>query len=391
MFDEEKGWDDFEDAPDPDLNPDADTPEGDEPGDIPTDNIIDPDKLLPSLDDDPEPGSDDTKSDKDDPDNPDPDNESDGKGGDGTSDMSGIELYLSQFDIEGGMIAFDDGTSKHFDELDSAKQSEVLQQLHGSNATSVEEKFGLDKDEVGFINYMRTNKKSVQEVVEELASQRVATLLATQEAGSADFEAMPTDAVYMKFLKELEPEGTAEDLESKLQEAKKLSTYDKYVDTLRSKYSSEQKNVLKQAEDAEALKLATQLESQRKSVVETVQGINDIAGVQLDDNLKNSILDRVLEVNDDGDSLFLSEVFSDPEKLFKAAFFYYNGESVVTQRDAYWKKEKSAAYKRGRREALGVDSGESTSFIGSKSKKTDTGPVTRKQMDESDWDSIHSD
>ena len=83
--------------------------------------------------------------------------------------------------------------------------------------------------------------------------------------------------------------------------------------------------------------------------------MTDVNGIELNDGTKNGILDHILEVNDHGDSLFMEEVFSKPDTLFKAAFWFYNGPEIMKQRDEYWKKEKSAAYKRGRESAMGKD------------------------------------
>jgi hypothetical protein len=304
MFDEEIGWDDIEGAIDPDEENQGSQQDNDDNDDKGQDNNDglnqdgDDDGLGNAQDDDDDQAN---QDDGDGSDNDDDDNAGNDDNAEGTDNMTGIELYLSQFNIEGGMIQFEDGSSKHFDELDSAKQSEILQQLHSSQAASVEDKYGLSDDEVGLINYARTNKKTVQEVIEELATERVQTILATREATSTDFDKMSDDAIYTKFLKEDNPEITDEDIETKLEEAKRLS---------------------------------------------------------------------------------------DPEKLFKAAFMYYYGDSVIGQRDEYWKKEKSSAYKRGRSDALGKSPGSGVTFKGGSpdSSKNQRGPAPDS---DSGWDDIH--
>ena len=47
----------------------------------------------------------------------------------------------------------------------------------------------------------------------------------------------------------------------------------------------------------------------------------------------------------------MTQVFSNPKELFKAAFWYKNGLDILKARDEYWKKEKSQAYKRGQVDA----------------------------------------
>lgn len=376
MTNEEIGWDDLDKdtpptTPTDDLSgdPDIEIATIDENGDpiIPDagltntlpddDDDVDPDKALVTP-----PG----------PPDPDPDPDADPKKTDDpaktdTADQSGIEQYLSQFDIEGGMISFEDGTSKHFDELEAAKQAEVLQQLHGNQTTSVEDRYGLVEDEIGLLNYLRENKLSVQEMVETMATERVQTLMAVQQSNNTDYDTMSDEAVYSKFLQEANSEDTPEQIETKLQEAKGLSTFSNVTAALRNQYKTVQTTTAKAATDASIKENADVLESQRKTVVEAVRSINDIAGVELNDNIKNSVLDRVLEVDSKGESLFMGEVFADPTKLFKAAFWYYYGDGVSKQRDEYWKKEKSAAYKRGKSDALGT-SQPGISFTSGKNK-----------------------
>jgi len=306
------------------------------------------------------------------------------------TDMSGIELYLSQFDIEGGMIDFEDGTSTHFNELEPARQAEILQQLHGSNASSIEEQYGLDDNEVGMINYLRANNLTIDELIENMATERVNTLLAYQQSAAVDYKAMSDDNVYLAFLRQSDPEATPEQLEESLRVAKETSTFTKMAATLRAQFDATQVQSSREAQSQEAQLHEQELDNQRRLVVETVQGINDIGGVQLNDDVKNSLLDRVLEVNDDGDSVFLGEVFSDPTKLFNAAFWYYYGEDIARQKDEYWKKEKSLAYKRGRQDALGT--GDSQTQRRSFTASSDPKPGNNRNQaeDSDDWNSLHN-
>lgn len=355
--------DDDDDLPIPSANP--------IPGDDDDDLDLRP-PVTPTMDDDDEPANGDEPAD------------------DGNTDMSGIELYLSQFDIEGGIIEFEDGTSSHFNDLEPARQAEILQQLHGSNAASVEEQYGLDENEVGMINYLRANNLTVDELIESMASERVNTLLSLQQSTAVDYSAMSDDNVYLTFLRQSDPEATPEQLEESLRVAKATSTFPKMTATLRTQFEATQNSSLREAQAQAALAREQELDDQRRLVVETVQGINDIGGVQLNDDVKNSLLDRVLEVNEDGDSVFLGEVFSDPTKLFNAAFWYYYGEDIARQKDEYWKKEKSLAYKRGRQDALGTGDSQSQrrSFTASNDPKP--GNNRNQAEDSDDWNSLHN-
>jgi hypothetical protein len=271
-----------------------------------------------------------------------------------SDNMSGIELYLSQFDIEGGIIQFEDGTSSHFNDLDPARQAEVLQSLHGAQASAIEDQYGLDENEIGLLNYLRENNLSVEQMVENMVAERIQQAMTMQELALEDYENMTPEALYTKFLQETSPEATPEQIAADLAKAKELSNFTKLTDSLRGQFIARQESALTEQQQAAIAEHQALIESQRQEIVNAVIPMQEIAGVTLDQNIKNTVLDRILQTNDDGDSAFMDEVFADPESLFKAAFWYVYGEALVQQRDEYWKKEKSAAYKRGKEEALGL-------------------------------------
>ena len=316
-----------------DDTPDGGAPkDGDEPAGSESDKPIDTAKT-------------DTQEDGKDGDEPAP---KDGEGEEPIK-LTGIEQYLSQFNIEGGMISFDDGESKHFNDLDSDKQAEVLGELHKSNTKTVEDEYGLDEKEVGIINYLRENKTTFEDVVEKTVSQRVNSILASQQVGSIDYDKVENDVLYATFLQNSNPEITKEQIDQDLEKAKSMANYDKIVGGLRDTFKTSQQVEVTKVETKRAADLKQELEDQRSQVIDTIRPLRDVDGIELNDTVKNAVLDTVLSVDDDGDSKFMSEVFSDPEKLFKAAFWYKNGADLIKTKEAFWKKEKSEAFVRGQK------------------------------------------
>jgi len=263
--------------------------------------------------------------------------------------LTGVEQYLSQFDIEGGMIQFDDGSSKHFTDLDEDKQAEILSSLHSENAKAIEDKYGLDEAEIGVVNYLRENKLTFEEVVNNATDKRVSAILAMQQTGNTDFDKMEDDVLYASFLQKSNPEATQEQIEQDLEKAKSMSNYTNVVNRVRGTFKSEQEADLTKVNNDNAAKMRDELEGQRRQVVDVASKLGDIDGIELDDTMKNSVLDIVLSVDEDGDSKFMTEVFSDPQKLLKAAFWYKNGADIIKSKETYWKKEKSEAFIRGQK------------------------------------------
>jgi hypothetical protein len=130
-----------------------------------------------------------------------------------------------------------------------------------------------------------------------------------------------------------------------------MANYDKVVENIKKNMIKEQEQKIEQQQQKTQQEMLTEIEDQRKQVVAAVSKMDSVDGLSINDGIKNDVLDLILNVDEDGDSLFMTEVFSDPEKLFKAAFWYKNGVDIMSAREEYWKKEKSAAFKRGQQDA----------------------------------------
>ncbi len=249
------------------------------------------------------------------------------------------------------MIDFKDGERKHFDDLEADKQLDVLSKLHESATQDVESKYGLDEAEINLLNYVRQEEGTIDEIIDRMAQQRAQTYITSQEVKNANIENMDSDAVYTSFLIKSNPEATTEQLEKDLAKAKEMSTYENTVGSLKEGMVKEQEAQVAQRNQASVDEMTQEIESQRTEVVAAVSKMEEVDGLAINDGIKNDVLDLILDVDDDGDSRFMTEVFSSPDKLFKAAFWYKNGTDIISAREEYWKKEKSAAYKRGQSDA----------------------------------------
>ena len=166
---------------------------------------------------------------------------------------SGIEAYLSNYGIEGGMITFEaeepggEPVRKHFDDLTEAEKGTILLQLAESGVTPIEKKYDLDEDEIGFLNYARKQNKPINEVIEELTQKRLDELRLTQEISSVDFENMSSDAIYARWIKESNPDATDEDIESELNTAKESKFFQSNVERIKIEFINNQKLEIEKA------------------------------------------------------------------------------------------------------------------------------------------------
>jgi len=327
----------------------TDTPNGDNPdGDNP-DTTNTPDT----------PNGDNTPADGDNPDgdNPDGDNP-DGDNPDADNDLAdaapGIEQFLAQYGISGGIITFEteeeggEAVSKHFDELSPNEQYNVLSELATSGAPSMEAKYGLDENEIGLLNYVREFDGSVEEALNDMAQKRVDQIMAVQASSDVDFNSMSDDALVTKWLRENNPEASEEDIVAELDRSKESKFYESQAKTIRENYIREQAAQAENDRTTYEAEIEAEREEDRVAIATAAAEIQDVAGFVIDDDGKNEVLGKILEVNEYGDSLFMQEVFSNPEKLFKAAWLYYNADSHLDELTKKYDRDLANEYKKGR-------------------------------------------
>jgi hypothetical protein len=188
---------------------------------------------------------------------------------------------------------------------------------------------------------------SIEQAIDQMAAQRAQAYITAQQAQTINVDEMDDDTVYASYLLQKNPEMDAEALEKELEAAKKLSNYTSWVEDLRNDIKEAQQMMTHEQYEQARKQMMDEIEEQRQEVVSAVSKMGELDGLKINDGIKNDVLDLILNVDEDGDSLFMTQVFSDPNELFRAAFWYKNGADIIRAREEFWKKEKSAAYKRG--------------------------------------------
>ena len=274
------------------------------------------------------------------------DNSKDSSDTDDNTEAPAIEQFLAQYGISGGIISFegDEGgepVNKHFNELTSEEQFTVLNELASSGVPSIESKYNLDKDEIGLLNFVRESGKPVEETLNDMAQERVQQILALRESFETDYKNMSAEAITSKWLKDNNPDATEEELAEELARSKDSKFFERNAENLRTNYIGQQVEETRREAATVVAEQEALIEGDRAVIAQAAADIEHVAGFVVDDSGKNEILGKILEVNKHGDSLFMEEVFSDPEKLFKAAWLFYNTESYLDQLDKKHKKDLS--------------------------------------------------
>ena len=306
--------------------------------------------------------------------------------------LTGTEKFLAQYGIIGGMIEFEDGTSKHYDELDQDEQFNVLKSIAEGVKTPIEAEYDLDGEEIELLNYIRDQKKPVNEVLQDIFAAQLEKVEALRNIVNEDYVTMSADSVYLKWLKESDPDATADELQENLEAAKKLKTFDRTAESLRKGFIQEQEREINAEEIRLANEQAKELEADRETIVNTVEGIKSIAGWEISDEQKNEILGDLLEVNSQGDSLFMERVFSNPQKLFEVAWMEKFADKNFNVMAEHYKNEISEAYKRGKNDGMkGLPGGPIRVGDNKTSSKTTPAVANREKLNAVDIDDLYKD
>jgi len=273
---------------------------------------------------------------------------------DGDDSRSGMERFLADYGVEGGMVAFEDGEKIHISELSPAEQHVVFNSLSSKSRPTVEQEMELNDDEIKFINMVRESDGGVADVVADMANKQLDKIRLFEDSQQVDYDNMSSEAVYLSYLKANDSKITQEELESELEKVKDTKTFDTLVKGLRENAKRTQEDDRAKHTSEVDKKFNEGVEDDRRTIVADVAGIAEVAGFEVNDDHKNALLGDILELNDSGDSLLLEKIFSDPQSIFEAAWFQKYGKSAIDNMEKYWKQEVSKAFTRGRDEATGT-------------------------------------
>ena len=263
-------------------------------------------------------------------------------------DVSGIDQFLAQYGIMGGIINFEgegengETIQKHFNELDPEEQVNVLSELAQSGAPAL-----YTPQEQRILDLAKENDMPLDQLVNELALQRAEQILAIENSNSIDYKEMSDDAIIAKWLKDNNPEASETELSDELERSKNSPFFEKNAKSIRDQYIADQMAQSQAEENARREAEFQEIEQDRARIVDAASNINDIMGFSVTDEVKNEVLEDLLEVNEYGDSLFMQDVFGNPETLFKAAWLVKNAESHFDELETYWKKQADLKYREG--------------------------------------------
>jgi len=304
--------------------------------------------------------------------------------------LSGIDLFLSDYGVRGGIIKFEDGETAHFSELTPDGQKEVLSSLVTNSVPTIEDKFDLNDNEIMFLNALReSGSDNVEDFVNGIVDHRMDSVISEQAATNLNFGTIEDNDIFLMHLRENHPEFSEADLADELEKATELATYSDTVNVIRDSFIERQEVLKEDLQNKSDGAYWNEIEGQRHEIAGVVEGITNIAGAPVTDDVKEYLLHDMMELNDHNDPILMEKIFADPTTMFKASWFLEYGEDYIQNLNSYWKKEVSKAARAGYEQSVnGMPSnptvvGGATRFKQNSTSQSDS-PVFGQEVSEED-------
>lgn len=273
------------------------------------------------------------------------------EGSENQTEETDITEVLSYYGITDGKIEYGDELVD-YNSLPAEDKAYVLEQLLASKAADNNSN-EYDEDELSLLQEIRNSGLTPSEYLEQFNN-------TTQEiTRESDFETYTPDDVfkydYLLSLPDDEIEQYSDEelealLDSELSKAKESSTFDKRMNTLKSKYVNEQKLSREQELKAISYKEQQELEREKENFVVNTHSIKNIGNYALSDEHKNFVYGKFLELDEQGQSPFFKEILSNPELAFKAVYYAYFGDSQIENLVKHYSNEIKKAREQGKTE-----------------------------------------
>ena len=220
-----------------------------------------------------------------------------------------------------------------FDDLDDETKFGILNSEQSS----------LSDDEITAINYLRQNRMNLQDFVEYHRNQAIKEYLEQNQSVAYTVDQVSDDDLYRFELQDQMPDLTDEEIEDQLARAKENeSFFQKKIAALRKEYKELEDNQLRAEEERVAAEKEDQFNQLAHSLVSVARNTEEMNGMLLEDEDREDVLSFLLDRDANGQSEFY-KLFSNPEALFKMAWYMKYGDQAHASLTQYYNQEIAKA------------------------------------------------
>lgn len=247
-----------------------------------------------------------------------------------------VSSFLSLYGVDSKAIKYVDEDGKEsttsWAALNPKEQFEYMTSLTEQDTPD------LAEDEVSLLTAIRQSDMTAEEYLQAYVEQELQNYQQQPEGESSDLDVFAYD-----YRTSVDESATDEEIQEEFEKLKDTKSFEKRIAKMRESI-----------EEARILEYQQEVEQQREEIIEKVIGIDNIIdGMVLPDDRKNHVLNKMLNVDEYGNSEFVNEYFSEPEKLYKLVALAEFGQEYMNQLHQYYKAEIVKAKEEARNEALG--------------------------------------
>lgn len=246
------------------------------------------------------------------------------------ADTSVLNSYLDSLGFKNHSIQIGD-ESVDFYSLSKEEQLMALQE-----ATRVEENTSnsddLSDSEVDFINEIRNSGLEPSEFLDSYEQYIINKNAELIEGSKTPIDSLNNEEIYLLDLKTRIPDLTDDQARAALErELSDPDLFEKKANSLKEEYKQleeAERQRAKQSNEENDTKLReSELLKYQSQIASAANSIDDINGISVDNDEKEEVLRSILDIDDEGETEF-DKICSNPESLFKIAWFAKYGEQA---------------------------------------------------------------
>ena len=205
------------------------------------------------------------------------------------------------------------------------------------------EDYGLEQDEIGFLNHLRDNNMSVNDYLDFYRRQVIEEYQnGLQDTTTYSIEQYTDDELFIADLKEKIPDLTDEEAMQQLNlEKQNEAFFNKKVAGIRSHLKEKEKQALEQAEQEAQIEAEQRAAAYEKVIVDTIKENDSISiganqSITLSEDDMNEIASFILD-SDAAGVRYIAKALNDPKRLVGMAWYALKGEEALAKISEYYK------------------------------------------------------
>lgn len=253
-----------------------------------------------------------------------------------------LTKFLKSRNIDRSKIRLqnEDGTIEEvsFDDLEDDEKLAILSDTQDTIESQITDQ------EIEDINYLRDHDLNLADFAKLQREQAVKEYLEQNSTPTYEVDSMSDDQLFAyDLINRYGEELTDEEIDAELARAKENEElFTKKMNYLRNQYKKQEDDTKQAAEAQEKQKFEAEKQELVNSLTSAAIGTTELMGAELEDADRNAVLDFLLKEDTQGRTEF-SKLLSDPNAIFKMAWYMKYGDDTFNTTVDYFQKKLAEA------------------------------------------------